>query len=258
MRTKIFEKSIGRFGGYVSALLLALALLPSTSTATEWQVIPIRLDLGAATRSGVLTVKNRSDEALNVQLKAYEWTQDNEGKDKYEETADLIFMPKIATIEKQGEQVVRVGIKLPATVKEKTYRLFIEEIPRPRKAESSSISIAIRFGVPIFVKPLKEEIKASIEKVELKKGEIIASVANSGTAHFNITAVNFRFLNAKGDVLLSKESKGWYLLGGVSRRYAESFPSEICKEAASLEVVVNSDKLDLNKKVELNVTNCQP
>lgn len=243
--------------GLVCVVLLSL-VLPQFAHAGEWQVVPIRLDLGAGAKSGVLTVKNRSDETLNIQLKAYEWSQDHDGKDKYEETADLIFMPKIATVDKQGEQVVRVGIKIPATTREKTYRLFIEEIPKPRKAESSSIAIAIRFGVPIFVKPLKEEIKGGIEKFEAAKGELSAVVTNSGTAHFNITAVNFRLRNAKGDELFSKESKGWYLLPGVSRRYSVVFPVELCKEAAVAEVDVKSDKLDLKKKVEMNVTNCRP
>lgn len=251
-------KGFLEFVAITGVVFLSLALLPQIVHAGEWQVIPIRLDLGATAKSGVLTVKNRSEETLNVQLKAYEWIQDNEGKDRYEETTDLIFMPKIATLDKLGEQVVRVGIKIPATAKEKTYRLFIEEIPKPRKAESSSISIAIRFGVPIFVKPLKEEIKAGIEKFDAVKGELIASVINSGNAHFNVTSVNFRLRNAKGDELFSKESKGWYLLGGVSRRYSVPFPPELCREAAVAEVDVKSDKLDLKKKVEMNVTTCQP
>ena len=258
MKTYPFDNDSMKAHGLSILALLALILLPVVAHAGEWQVVPIRLDLGAGAKSGVLTVKNRSDETLNVQLKAFEWSQDQDGKDKYEETADLIFMPKIATLEKQGEQVVRVGVKIPATTREKAYRLFIEEIPKPRKAESTSISIAIRFGVPIFVKPLKEEIKGDVERFEAVNGELSAVVTNSGNTHFNITAVNFRLRNAKGDELFSKESKGWYLLGGVSRRYSAPFPPEICREATALEVDVKSDKLDLKKRVEMNVTSCQP
>jgi fimbrial chaperone protein len=251
-------KQFLKIGNLTCAALLSLALLPPVSHAGEWQVVPIRLDLGAGAKSGVLTVKNKSDETLNIQLKAYEWSQDSDGKDKYQDTSDLIFMPKIATLEKQGEQVVRVGIKIPATTREKTYRLFIEEIPKPRKAENSSIAIAIRFGVPIFVKPLKEEVRGDIEKFEAVKGELSAAVTNSGTAHFNITSVNFRLRNAKGDELFSKENKGWYLLSGVSRRYSTVFPADLCKDAAVAEIDVKGDRLDLKKRVELNVTNCRP
>lgn len=258
MKKCAFIKDFLKTGGLVSSALLSLVFLLPTAHAGEWQVVPIRLDLGAGAKSGVLTVKNRSDETLNIQLKAFEWSQDQDGKDKYLETADLIFMPKIATLDKQGEQVVRVGIKIPATTREKTYRLFIEEIPKPRKAESSSIAIAIRFGVPIFVKPLKEEIRGEIEKFEAVKGEMSAAVINSGTAHFNITSVNFRLRNAKGDELFSKESKGWYLLSGGSKRYSTTFPSELCREAAVAEIDVKGDRVDLKKRVELNVANCRP
>jgi len=247
-----------KIGALSAVALPSLLFLPPVAHGGEWQVVPIRLDLGGGAKSGVLTVKNRSDETLNIQLKAYEWSQDQDGKDKYQETADLIFMPKIATLDKQGEQLVRVGIKIPATTREKTYRLFIEEIPKPRKAESSSISIAIRFGVPIFVKPLKEEIKGDIGKFEAVKGELSAAITNNGTAHFNITSVNFRLRNARGDELFAKENKGWYLLSGVSRHYSTAFPADLCKEVAVAEIDVKGDRLDLKKRVEMNVTNCRP
>jgi fimbrial chaperone protein len=238
--------------------LLSLVLLPPVTHAGEWQVVPIRLDLGAKAKSGVLTVKNKSDETLNIQLKAFEWSQDRDGKDSYQETADLIFMPKIATLDKQGEQVVRVGIKIPATAREKTYRLFIEEIPKPRKAESSSIAIAIRFGVPVFVKPLKEEITGTVEQVKAVKGELSAVVTNSGNAHFNIMAINFRLKDDKGNELFSKENKGWYLLPGSSRLYTASFPADLCGKAAVAEIDVNGDRLDLKKRVEMNAATCLP
>ena len=258
MKSRTSIKEFLKLAGLYCAALMSIAVLPLSALAGEWQVIPIRLDLSAAAKSGVLTVKNRSDDTLNMQLKAFEWSQDLDGKDNYKETADLIFMPKIATLDKQGEQVVRVGVRIPATSREKTYRLFIEELPKPRKAESSSIAIAIRFGVPIFVEPLKEEIKGAIEKVESVKGELSASILNNGTSHFNISSVNFRLRNVKGEELFSKDVKGWYLLSGVSRRYVMAFPADLCKEAAVAEIDMKSDRLDLKKRVDMNAANCAP
>src|SRR5512147_2306777 len=62
-----------------SALLfLFLLLLPVAAKAGDWRVSPIRLDLGRDTKSGAVTVANDSDDRLQVQMKAYEWTQDAE------------------------------------------------------------------------------------------------------------------------------------------------------------------------------------
>ena len=109
---------------------------------------PIRLDLGKDAKSSVITVTNEAEEKLNVQMKAMEWSQDADGKDVYTDTSDIIFFPKIMTIEKKEDRIIRVGIKALAVLREKTYRLFVEEIPEPKKAQGTSVAIAIRFGVP--------------------------------------------------------------------------------------------------------------
>src|SRR4030042_4413119 len=154
--------------GLISILLSFF--IPHITYSGEFRVSPIRLDLDRGAKSGVITIINEGEEKLHVQMKAFEWAQDAEGKDQYVETNDIIFFPRIMTLEKKEERILRAGIRIPATTKEKTYRLFIEEIPEPKKGEGVNVSIAIRFGVPIFVKPLKEEVKGEIEKDELSRG----------------------------------------------------------------------------------------
>src|SRR4030042_401109 len=112
--------------------------------------------------------------------------------DQYVETHDIIFFPRMMTLEKKEEKILRAGIKIPATTKEKTYRLFIEEIPGPRKAEGVNVAIAIRFGVPIFVKPFKDDAKGVIEKIELSKGVLNVHVKNAGNVHLIIHSVNIK------------------------------------------------------------------
>ena len=109
------------------------------------------------------------------------------------------------------------GIKIPAAAKEKTYRIFIEEIPGPKKAEGTAVAIAIKFGVPVFVKPLKTEPKGQIEKLSLQKGVFEAIVHNSGNEHFIIKSLTVSGKNSKGEGIFTKELSGWYLLSAVSR-----------------------------------------
>src|SRR3972149_10232388 len=112
-------------------ILFCLFVIPFLAFSGEFRVTPIRLDFDRGTKSGVVTIVNEGGDKLNVQMKAFEWTQNADGKDQYSETNDIIFFPRIMTLEKGEEKILRAGIKIPATTKEKTYRLFIEEIPEP-------------------------------------------------------------------------------------------------------------------------------
>jgi fimbrial chaperone protein len=160
------------------------------------------------------------------------------------------------TIEPKEDRILRAGIKIPAVAKEKTYRLFVEEIPEPKKSEGVNVAIAIRFGVPIFVKPLKAEPKGEIPKVELAKGVVSATVKNTGNVHFMINSVNIRGKNDKGEEIFAKDVNGWYLLSDASRIYSVEVPQEICKEISKIDVQVVTDKLNLNGKADVDKTMC--
>jgi fimbrial chaperone protein len=236
----------------------ALLLIPSIAFSGEFRVTPIRLEFNRGTKSGVITIVNEGEEKLTVQMKAFEWTQNADGKDQYTETNDIIFFPRIMTLDKSEEKILRAGIKIPATTKEKTYRLFIEEIPGPQKAEGVNIAIAIRFGVPIFVKPLKEEAKGEIEKIDLSKGVLNALIQNRGNTHFIINAIVVKGKNVKGEEVFTKELSGWYLLSGVSKLYTTSIPQEVCKGLSKLDVEVKTDRFNLNGKLDVDQAMCIP
>ena len=239
-------------------VLFCLILIPFIAFSGEFRVTPIRLDFDRGAKSGVITILNEGGDKLNVQMKAFEWTQNAEGKDQYTETNDIIFFPRIMALEKSEEKILRAGIKIPATTKEKTYRLFIEEIPEPKKAEGVNVAIAIRFGVPIFVKPLKEEVKGEIEKVELSKGVLSALVKNRGNTHFIINSIDIKGKNAKGEAIFSKELSGWYLLSGVSRLYSTPIPQEVCKDLVRLDMEIKTDRFNLNGKLDVDQAMCLP
>lgn len=239
-------------------VLLFLFPISSISFSAEWRVTPIRIDLGKDAKSGVVTVINEGEERLHVQMKAYEWTQDAEGKDQYTETNDIIFFPKIMVFEKKEERILRAGIKMPAITKEKTYRLFIEEIPEPKKAEGVQVAIAIRFGVPIFVKPLKEEAKGEIEKIEMSKGVLNIIVKNTGNTHFIINSITLKGRTPKEEEKLSRELSGWYLLSGASRLYTTSIPEEVCNDLKNIGIQVKTDKFILEGKLDIDKALCLP
>jgi fimbrial chaperone protein len=241
----------------MGALLLLSALLsPRTVHAGEWRVTPIRLDLGRNAKSGAVTVFNESDERLQLQMKAFEWTQDKEGKDRYEETDDILFFPKIMIFDRQGEKILRAGVKGPASAKEKTYRLFVEEIPEPKKAEGALVAIAIRFGLPIFVKPAKGDIRGEVADISMAGSVVSAVTSNSGNVHFLIRTVLVQGKDGTGKEVFSKEFGGWYLLAGAERVYSAELPADLCKDIARVDVEVRTETLSFTGNLVADPSMC--
>jgi fimbrial chaperone protein len=241
-----------------AALLLFLLFLPVAARAGDWRVSPIRLDLGRDAKSGAVTVANDSDDRLQVQMKAYEWTQDAEGMDRYEETGEILFFPRLMILERKEEKILRAGIRVPAVAKEKTFRLFIEEIPGPRKAEGVNVAVAIRFGVPIFVKPLKVEARGEVGAMTMSAGALLVPVSNTGNVHFVVQSVLVRGKNGAGEEIFSRELSGWYLHAGVSRGYTTTVPPGTCGNMAVIEAEVNTDKFPLRGRMVVDRSMCGP
>ncbi len=239
------------------SLICAFFFLPDGARGGEFRVTPIRLVFDARTKTGVITVTNEAEEKLQCQVKAFEWTQDAGGKDVYEETQDLIFFPKIMTVDPKSERVIRAGIKVPAVAREKTYRLFIEEIPEPKKAQGTAIAVAIRFGVPIFSQPVKEEASGVVERCDLAKGVVTVGLKNTGNVHLVINTVKLVGRDQKGGQTLAKDLSGWYLLNGASRTYSAPLARDACIRTATLDVEIVTDKINLKHKLNTDASMCK-
>lgn len=240
-------------------LILSVAL-PIIGRAGEFQVSPIMLDLGKTAKSGVITVSNVGNEKVNLQVEATEWKQNSAGKDVYTKTGDIVFFPKIISLEKGDAQVIRIGMKgMPPEI-EKSYRLYIQEIPQPKKAEKgkAEIGIAIRFGAPIFIKPADEEMKGIIENISLTKGTAKSTVKNSGNVHFKITTVTITGKSAAGEAVFSKEIQGWYLLAGAVREYSAPVPMDVCDKLDQIQFDIKADGFTLSGSDPVHKENCRP
>jgi fimbrial chaperone protein len=254
---------LGRMTSYRSPtlwiLLLFALLLPRTVAAAGWRVIPILLDFDQKTRSGVITLYNEGESKISLQIKSTAWTQDSAGKDLYLEDTELIFFPRLLTIEPGKSQVLRVGIQIPATAVEKTYRLFIEEIPEARKADQgATIAIALRFGVPIYAAPLKSEPRGEFAATTLNKGTIATVIKNTGNVHFRIQSVQLVGKDPSGVEVLRQKVDGWYLLSGVSRPYLFNLKPEECRKAATLELLADTDREDIATVIKVDPQACNP
>ena len=236
MPSKRFTHRLG-----VLAASALCVLMPAASVAGLFSISPIRLDLDRQNKTERITIGNdETDRKIEMQAKLVEWTQDAKGNDVYVESDDLVFFPRIFAVDKQDQRVMRVGLKVPAAATEKSYRLFIEELPPPPDAgkKGAQILFVLRFGVPIFVRPDKEQLAGAIEALEAAPTAATVVITNRGNQNFQIQS-----LSVKSQAGYEKEIIGGYVLAGATKHIAAPFPPELCRKLGKLQVVMKTDRI---------------
>jgi P pilus assembly chaperone PapD len=62
-----------------------------------------------------------------------------------------------------GQRLIRLGTTAGPATREKTYRVYVEELPvGDGKTRGSGVSFALKIGVPLFVNPLKSEDRGAV------------------------------------------------------------------------------------------------
>ncbi|NOT98289.1 MAG: molecular chaperone [Sideroxydans sp.] len=229
---------------HLTPLLLPLFLLvcPQWAEAGSFRAAPIKIFFDAKTKTTVLKVTNDGGEKVTVQLEAFEWLQDEAGKEQYNPTKDIIFFPKIADIAAGEEKIIRVGYQGQKVGNiEKTYRLFLQELPVSSPGEVS-VKMAIRMGLPVFVEPEKKLKDRKIIKLELADGSLSVTVKNAGNSHFVVGKINVKGLDESQSEVFSKEKGGWYVLAGASKAFPVDLPKEDCLKASKVKVEAEAEK----------------
>lgn len=249
---QILERARAGFAG--------LLFLVAPAWAGDFSVVPIRLELGSGVRSGVITVRNEGKEKLSFQLNAMEWLQDAAGADKYADTRDLIFFPKLMTVEPGEESIVRVGARTPVVPVEKTYRLFIEELPGPPEkapeGKSAQIKVLLRFGAPVFVTPLQPQDSAEIARLDVAKGTVAIDVRNTGNRHQVVQGIHLKGTDAQGNEVYALTLADRYLLAGTTKSYTAVIAADQCARIVGLNVELKTDRLGVQRKLDVTRAMC--
>jgi fimbrial chaperone protein len=251
---------------FQAAMVALFAFIATPAFSAEFSVNPTLLELSGGAKSGVFSVINSGSDKLNCQIDVKEWAQDENGKDMYWDTKDIVFFPKIMTVEPNEQRAVRIGFKAPPGMKEKTYRIFVEEIPTQKKAAdgkkagkiTAGLTIAFRYSMPIFVKPIRPQESGVIDTIDLSKGVASAVVRNTGNVHLKLQSVTFRGKASDGAELFSQDVSGWYVLHGLSRRFETNVPKELCKNLATIEVSGQTENISLNGTLNVQRNMCAP
>jgi fimbrial chaperone protein len=254
MFSKRFKMAVLLFSA-VSIFHMFLSCL--SAYAANFDIQPVRIELNGKSRLGKLSIHNVSDIEFPIQVRAYEWSQNEKGEDVYKETQDIIIFPKIMTIAKNEERFIRIGSNVLPGAKEKTYRIYIEEMPSATTIkEGANIRLFMKVGVPVFITPIKTEDKADIEKISINGGKVELKVKNSGNSHFIVTAINLSGLDSGGQAPFKKEIGGWYLLSGTEKVYETTVPIDTCNTITQLNIELKTSKQTIKTEFPMDKSMC--
>jgi fimbrial chaperone protein len=240
---------------FMITVMTALVLSSQTvALAGSFKAIPVRLTIDAKSKTAVLKIVNEGEEKVTVQLEARSWEQDEHGNDIYGETNDIIFFPTMANIEKGETRIIRVGYNGKAGPQEKTYRLFMQELPVSKPGEMA-LKFALTLSIPVFISPEKEIKNWTAEASGLAEESLKVLVNNHGNSHIIVSKIKAVGLDESGAEVFSKEAAGWYNLAGKARLYPVGIQHEDCIKTKNIRVEATIEKtgkefnLDVDKEM---------
>ena len=211
--------------------LLLLLLLPLQGYTAALSISPTRLVLDPKTKVATLTLENKSDTPTNVQIKANGWYMDDAGNYIEDKTGDFLFFPRLATIAAGQTQVIRVGYQGDFPSMEKSYRVYVQELPPVKQPDylkpegntvAGGVQILLGMSIAVYIRPSADKIPPpqikwiSAEKV---KGNIKIGLENQGSFHFYTQRVELDLQDKAGNSLFSKEFQSYQSFHGRKHGY---------------------------------------
>ncbi len=236
-------------------IIIVSALAVARVAVAQVQVTPVQVQLTPDASSTLITVTNAGAASMRFEVSAKAWAQGPSGDMQLETTKDIAFYPAIFELAPGATRRVRVGSLTPLGRGEKTYRLFIEQLPR-FDGQVVGVQVLTRLSLPIFAGASPTAATPTIAEARVENGALKLRVVNAGEAHFSIRSVHISGQSASGSASFDKREAGWYVLSHGERAYAMALDG--CQSLAALDVEVETDVSTLRAKVPVAARDCGP
>jgi fimbrial chaperone protein len=229
------------------ALLLAVAAGlglspgPGRVLAQTLQVTPIQVELTAAARNAVVTLQNLGAEPMRLQASAFAWDQGPRGEMRLSRTKDVTFFPGLFTIAPGEKRSLRIAAATPPGAVEKTYRVFVEQLPGAPSGPETAVRVLTRVGIPVYVEPPKPFRAGELSPLRAEGGKIVFTLRNTGNVRLRPEAVLVTGRDADGEFVFEQQLGGWYVLAGGERIFELEAPRDRCARVRSLSAEVKTE-----------------
>jgi fimbrial chaperone protein len=252
------SKVIG--GKLKMAFALGLVLGAGRAFSAGLNVSPVQVALTPEDPRALISLRNEGPAEARYQITAVTWGEDPEKGMVLAPTQDIVFFPALLTIGPGETKNVRIGTAAPFFGQiEKTYRVFVEELPAAEKPQAKpAVRVLTRVGIPVFVAPVKAVSSRRLSPLNIGAGKAVVDVQNGGTVHFRVESVRLEGRGAKGEKAFETQLAGWYVLAGGHKPYELEIPKDGCALARKLVVFVKADEQELQEELETPRGACGP
>lgn len=225
----------------LAALLLgALLLVAVGAKAALVAIDPVKVLLTGAAPSKSITLRNNGSEKTRFQVSAFAWQQSLGGEMQLSPTSDLVFFPSLLELAPGETRRLRVTSSAQAGGVEKSYRLFVDELPPQATSQGGAIRVLTRFGLPVFLAPDAPKAAPTL-RLELRGGKLSARLENRGNSHFIAQTVRIVGRAKDGSTVLQEDLEAWYVLAGGARLFELSPSRDICNKLGQVSASANTD-----------------
>jgi fimbrial chaperone protein len=231
-----------------AASIAAFALPIGAAVAGAFNVAPVRVELSAQSRTQALTVRNQGDEPSVVQVQVFAWSQEA-GQDVLVPTTDLLLSPPVFTVQPGQAQLLRVALRAaPDPARQRSYRIVMQEVPGQAPSGASTLRVALRISLPVFVEPTVAASPQLDWQARLDAdGKLLVSASNGGNGHIQL--IDFKLSSAAGAEIASQQQVS-YILPGQTRSWTLE-PVADLTAVENVRLAGRSDAGDLATEIEL-------
>ncbi|WP_198079293.1 fimbrial biogenesis chaperone [Acinetobacter calcoaceticus] len=197
-----------------------LLFLPSMLNAASIRLSPVSIEILNDQSASSISLYNQSNESTDLQVRVFEWRQ-NAGQDQLIPTDEIAVSPPFLKLQPNDSYNLRVVRINPAPVSgEQTYRIIIDELPKPidnRKADQG-INVLLRSSLPLFVvnKDAITKLTWSIQQEQNISSLMISNVGNRHALLNNLTLVD---VTANKSYAIKVNTVNGYILAGKARNF---------------------------------------
>lgn len=222
------------FGLFAATTLVAA---PAVAVATSLQVTPINIEVPAPGAASAITLNNPGTENINAQIRVFKWMQVN-GLDELVATKDVVASPPAIKLQPGKKSVIRIVrlSKTPAAAEE-TYRLVVDEVPKPPKPGQAGVGFTVRHSIPVFFSKPGSDTDLTW-KASVRGGAIKLQADNAGGRRVRISGL--KVVNGAGKTIKFGEGLAGYVLG-QSSKYWILKGSKSVAAGATIRIIAQGD-----------------
>ncbi|EOQ73152.1 fimbrial biogenesis chaperone [Acinetobacter lactucae] len=197
-----------------------LLVLPSMLNAASIRLSPVSVEMLSDQAASSISLYNQSNDSADLQVRVFEWRQ-NAGQDQLIPTEEIAISPPFLKLKPNDSYNLRVVRINPSAISgEKTYRIIIDELPKPvdsRKA-AQGVNVLLRSSLPVFVVN-KDAITKLNWKIDSNQKAPSLNISNIGNRHALLNNLTLVDTTANKSYSIKVNTVNGYILAGKSRNF---------------------------------------